>query len=55
MGQISMEFALQLGAQGVLVLWAVAKVNTKIAVLQVKVSYIERALKQAGSIPADLG
>lgn len=54
MAQINIELALQLALQIAAMVWAVGKVNTKIAVLQTEIRFIKKALKIGDSGVADL-
>jgi hypothetical protein len=51
---VPIELAIQIAANAVVVALFFGKLNTKIAVLQTKLSYLERRLKESGTLPADL-
>lgn len=54
MNQISIELAVQIAANAVVVAWFFGRLNTKIAVLQTKINYLERRLRTVGTIPSEL-
>lgn len=55
MPQISIEFALTVAANAVVVAVFVGRLHTDIEVLKTKIAYLERRLRVQGTLPADLG
>jgi hypothetical protein len=52
--QISIDLAINIAANAAMLALAIGRMNTKIAVLQTQVGYLNAALKKRGTIPAEL-